>query len=160
MQDLPRKKILVVEDDAVFAKSIQRQLKHLGYQTATVAETGEEAVSMAAQTTPDLILMDIRLKGLMDGIEAAEEIRRIHDVPIIFTTSNDDVDTFQRAQTTDPVGYLLKPFDEAHLHIAIEFACYKHDAEKKLRESEARHRNLFQNAPVAMWEDDLSAVKG
>ncbi|GAK53767.1 multi-sensor hybrid histidine kinase [Candidatus Moduliflexus flocculans] len=158
MQGVPRN-ILVVEDDLVLAKSIQRQLKHLGHHLTAIAETGEDAVAFAQENTPDVILMDIRLNGFMDGIEAAEEIRRTHDTPIIFMTSHDDEETFNRAKMAEPGGYLLKPFDEANLHIAIEFACYKHDAEKKLRESEARHRNLFQNAPVAMWEDDFSAVK-
>jgi len=157
MQVIPRK-IFVVEDDIVLAKSIQRQLKHLGHALVAIAETGEDAINIARERTPDVILMDIRLNGLMDGIEAAEEIRRRHDAPIIFMTSHDDEETFDRAKMADPGGYLLKPFDEANLHIAIEFACYKHHAEKKLRESEARHRNLFQNAPVAMWEDDFSAV--
>ncbi|MGB6031778.1 MAG: PAS domain S-box protein, partial [Bacteroidota bacterium] len=128
--------ILVVEDELIVARDIRARLLRQGYAVPSVVASGEEAVRETAVHQPDLILMDVMLKGEMDGIEAAERIRSQSDVPIVYLTAFADERTLQRAKITEPFGYLLKPFEERELHITIEMALYKHGIEKVLREKE------------------------
>jgi PAS domain S-box-containing protein len=129
-------RIMVVEDESIVALDIKRNLQSLGYEVSALALSGEEAIRQATETQPDLILMDIRLKGAMDGVEAAEHIRGRFDIPVVFLTSYSDTRTVERAKITGPFGYLLKPFEERELHIAIEMALYKHHMERRLKENE------------------------
>jgi diguanylate cyclase (GGDEF)-like protein/PAS domain S-box-containing protein len=128
--------IMVVEDESIVAKDINHRLKSLGYQVPAMASSGAEAIKKASQTLPDLVLMDIRLKGDMDGVETAEQIRRRFNIPVVYLTAYADNPTLQRAKVTEPFGYILKPFEERELHTCIEVALYKHQMERKLRESE------------------------
>ncbi len=126
--------ILVVEDEQIVAAELKERLYSLGYRVAGVAATGPEAIAKAEDVDPDLILMDIRLKGQMDGIDAAGRILSRRDVPIVFVTAHADEATLQRAKVTGPMGYVLKPFSEKELQTAVEIALYKHAMEKRLRE--------------------------
>lgn len=128
--------ILVVEDESIVAKAIQRRLTSLGYAVPAVAASGEEAVEKAAQIHPDLVLMDIVLKGEMDGMAAAEYIRTHLSIPVVYLTAYTDDHTLQRAKRTEPFGYILKPFEERELQTTIEMALYRHEMERKLKESE------------------------
>ena len=128
--------VLVVEDEGIVAKDIQNTLKKLGYAVPAIASSGEEAIKKATETLPDLVLMDIVLEGYMDGVEAAEQIRDRFDIPVVYLTAYADNKTLQRAKITEPYGYILKPFSERELHTAIEIALYKHQMERKLRDSE------------------------
>ncbi|MCL4294921.1 MAG: response regulator [Anaerolineae bacterium] len=129
-------KILIVEDESIVAMDVKNRLIRLGYEVCGLASSGEEAIQKTIQSRPGLILMDIRLKGQMDGIIAAEQIRSWYDVPIVFLTAYSDDTTLQRAKLTEAFGYLLKPLEERELHITIEMALYKHKMERKLKESE------------------------
>ena len=129
-------RILVVEDENIVALDIKNQLSRLGYIVVGIASTGEEAIYKAQQTVPDLILMDIQLRGGMDGVTAAAHIQKEINIPIVYLTAHIDNLTFQRAKITGPSGYLLKPFDQRELQIVIEITVYKHQMEQKLRESE------------------------
>ncbi|TNE48410.1 MAG: diguanylate cyclase [Deltaproteobacteria bacterium] len=131
---MEKPRIMVVEDESIIALSLQRKLTNLGYQVPTVVPSGEEALEQVASSPLDLILMDIMLKGEMDGIETAKQIQQTHSIPIVYLTSYSDKQTFQQAKQTAPAGYLSKPFDERRLQIAIEMALYKHAVERKLRE--------------------------
>lgn len=127
-------RILLVEDEAIVAFDLSASLKRLGYEVAGVASTGEQAVALALELRPNLVLMDISLHGYMDGIEAAEAIHRRSDVPVIYLTAHSDADTFGRAKISAPFGYILKPFDERELALQVELALYKHQAERQIRE--------------------------
>ena len=118
--------VLVVEDENIVARDILTMLKGLGYGVAAVASSGEEAIEKAAAKQPDVVLMDIVLKGSVDGVQAAQEIRNRFRIPVIYLTAYADDDTLQRAKVTEPFGYILKPFEERELHIAIELALYRH----------------------------------
>ena len=118
--------ILVVDDEQIVAKSLQVQLERLGYSVPVIASSGEEAIQKATDGQPDLILMDIILRGAMDGIEAAKQIRATRNVPVIFATAYADDETFQRAITARPSGYLCKPFGKEELQRAIEIALSGH----------------------------------
>ena len=126
--------ILIVEDEGLVAEDLAGKLRQLGYQVAGVAAAGEEAVELARRLRPALVLMDIWLAGPMDGIEAAEAIRRQHDVPVIYLTAHSDPATLARAKLTGPFGYILKPFDERDLATQIEMAIYRHQADRQLRQ--------------------------
>jgi PAS domain S-box-containing protein len=128
--------ILVVEDDGIIALDVESQLKRMGYAVPALACSGEEALAKAAETRPDLVLMDIRLKGELDGIAAAEQIRRLHSIPVVYLTAHADDDTLSRVKRTEPAGYVLKPVDTRELHASIELALYKHQMERKLRQAE------------------------
>jgi len=130
------KSILVVEDENIVAKDVVNRLRNLGYQVTGTVASGEEAVRAATLAPPDLALMDIMLKGNMDGIETARRIVEMIDIPIVYLTAYADEKTLQRAKVTEAFGYLLKPFEERELHITIEMALFKHQMERKLRESE------------------------
>ena len=126
--------ILVVEDEAIVAENLTGKLGHLGYAVAGIAQDGREAVDMALAHRPQLILMDINLQSDFDGIDAAEAIKKHHDIPIIYLTAHSDTNTLARAKITRPSCYLLKPFEERDLATQIELALYKHEADRKVRE--------------------------
>lgn len=131
------RKILVVEDESIVSKDIQLCLKRLGYEICGSGASGEEAIQMANEKKPDLILMDIMLKGKLNGIETAHIIRESMDVPIIYLTAYADESTLGKAKITEPYGYIIKPFQEIDLHTSIEMALYKHSKEvEKKREVE------------------------
>jgi len=149
--------ILVVEDEVIVAKDIQNTLKNLGYAVPAVVSSGEEAIKKAAETHPELVLMDIVLEGAIDGVEAAGHIRNHFDIPVVYLTAYSDEKTLQRAKITEPYGYILKPFQERELHTTIEMALYKHKMERQLRESEKKYRQLIENAQEGIWTLDIES---
>ncbi len=124
--------ILIVEDESIIALDIQKSLECNGYPVVGQASRGEDAVKKAEELHPDLILMDISLQGKMDGIEAAAQIREKFDLPVIFLTAFANQSTLEQVRLAEPYGYILKPFEERELIIAIEIAVHKHRAEKKI----------------------------
>lgn len=153
---MARQRILVVEDETVIAKNLEKLLKGMGYGVIGISSTGEDAVKIALDKHPDLILMDIRLEGKMDGVEAAVQIRKHVDIPVIYVTAFADKTTLQRAKETQPYGYLHKPFKKGDLQSAIEMALYKHEVEKQLRSSEERFRQITENIREVFWLTDWS----
>jgi PAS domain S-box-containing protein len=133
---MPSFKILVVEDESIVAMDIKHRLESMGYLVPAITSSGEEAVEKAAETIPDLVLMDIVLKGEMDGIDAAQQIKDSLDIPVVYLTAYSDERTLKRAKITGPFGYIIKPFEDRELHSAIEVALYKHEMESKLKENE------------------------
>jgi signal transduction histidine kinase len=128
-------KILVVEDEIIVAEDIAFRLKKLGYAVTATVASGEEAIEKVAENQPDLVLMDIVLKGDMDGVTAAEKIRTRVDIPTVFLTAYADDKTLQRAKLTDPFGYIIKPFQQNDLRVAIEIALHRHEIETKMQEA-------------------------
>ena len=143
-------RILIVEDEAIVARDIQLQLLEMGYESAGHATQAEQAIAMIGKRRPDLVLMDIQLAGAMDGIAAAEVIRAQYAVPVVFLTAFASDDLVTRAKLAEPFGYVLKPFSERELRTVLEMALYKHQAESKLRENEARFRTLVDWSPEAI----------
>ncbi|AKB53959.1 hypothetical protein A9239_05740 [Methanosarcina sp. A14] len=127
-------RILVVEDEHIVAMGIKKMVKSLGYTVTGVASSGKDAISKAESTFPDVVLMDIMLKGDMDGVEAAGEIRERFDVPVVYLTAYSDNKILERAKKTEPFGYIVKPFDENDLHSSIEIALHRHRKEKEKTE--------------------------
>lgn len=136
--------VLVVEDESVVAMDIQSRLQNMDYEVPEIAATGKEAIQRAIDVKPDIILMDIVLKGDIDGIETANRINDLFDIPVIFVTAYSDNETLQRAKKTIPYGYITKPFEDRELKSMIEISLYKHEVEKKLKESEARYRRVVE----------------
>ncbi len=130
---MSKTKILIVEDESIVAKDIQHSLKKLGYAVAGICSTGEEAIKSAEELKPDLILMDIMLKGGMSGIDAAGRIRDKYNIPIIYLTAYADESTLSKAKVSEPYGYIIKPFKEIDLHTSIEMAIYKHEKETDVK---------------------------
>ena len=137
-------KILIVEDEFIVANDIAARLVDFGYAVAGKADTGLGAIELAMTTHPDLVLMDIRIKGAMDGIQAAEEIRQRLHLPVVFLTAYAEDATLQRAKVTEPYGYILKPFEDRELRTIIEIALYKHRAEEELRRLGQMYRLLSE----------------
>lgn len=135
-----KKRILVVDDQRLVAADIEDTLARLGYDVVGSVASGEEAIPKAFDVRPDLVLMDIRLRGQMDGIQAATLIRERVDVPVIYLTAYADEETVRRAMLTGPFGYLVKPFNERELRAAIDVAVYKHATDGQLAEERARRR--------------------
>jgi PAS domain S-box-containing protein len=129
-------KILVVEDESIVAMDIKHRLENMDYVVPAVVSSGEEAVEKVSETLPDLILMDIVLRGEIDGIEAAQIIKDNYNIPVLYLTAYSDEKTLKRAKITGPFGYIIKPFEDRELHSAIEVARYKHEMETKLTASE------------------------
>jgi PAS domain S-box-containing protein len=131
---MPKRKILVVEDEAIIAMELKETLEHLGYSVLRTVFRGEDAVILAEKTHPDIVLMDIHLKGDVDGITAAEEISTRFNIPVIFITAHSDKETLARAIRSRPYGYLIKPFNERDLYSNIEMAIHKHRVRSKLED--------------------------
>lgn len=137
-------RILIVEDDPIVARDIDCQLRALGYQSVGNATTGEQAVDLARELRPALVLMDIRLAGAMDGVAAAQAIRIQLALPVIFLSAFDADELLDRAKLTEPFGYILKPFTERELHTTLAMALYKHQAETRLLTSTRQLKALSQ----------------
>ena len=153
-------KILIVEDEIIIAEDLQRKLKSMEYDIIGIASSGEEAIKKIKENNPDLILMDIVIHGMMDGIETAAQIHSLFDIPVVYLTAYADEKTLQRAKITEPFGYLIKPFKERELQITIEIALYKHEMEKKLKESERslREKNQWLAAVIESIGDAVIAT--
>ncbi len=132
---MAKARIMVVEDEGVVAMQVAETLKGLGYEVPVIAMTGEEAVSKLLETEPDLVLMDIHLRGGVSGIEAAHRIRQRLDVPIVYLTAFSDSETLEQAQLTEPYGYVLKPFEEKSLHAILQMSLMKHRRTRGIREN-------------------------
>lgn len=136
--------ILIVEDEAIVAEDLACKVRQLGYDVAGTTMTGEEAIQLARRQRPALVLMDIRLAGAMDGIEAARAIHNEHKLPVLFLTAHADPETVMRARQAEAFGYILKPFNERDLSIQIELALFKHATERQLVESKERLTGINQ----------------
>jgi PAS domain S-box-containing protein len=142
---MARETILIVEDDWILSEHLQNVLTGMGYNVMEPVMSGEEAILSVAARQPDLILMDIELSGEINGITASRHIGAISDIPVIFLSSHSEDVTVQEAKTASPYGYLVKPVFDRELAVAIEMVLYRHKLDQRLRESEERFRNLFQN---------------
>ncbi|MBN1350004.1 PAS domain S-box protein [candidate division KSB1 bacterium] len=147
-------KILVVEDEKIVAMEIQDRLEGLKYNVLSVVSSGEEAINRVEEERPDLALMDIVLRGDMDGVETARKIRSQFNIPVIYLTAFAGEETLQRAKITEPFGYIIKPFDEKELRTSIEMALYRHQMEKQLKASEERYRVLYDDNPSMYFTVD------
>jgi PAS domain S-box-containing protein len=145
-------KILIVEDEQIVARNIEKRLIASGYRVVASAVTGEEAIEKVRSFSPDIVLMDIKLKGKMDGVEAADFIRKNYHLPIIFLTSYTDEETFQRAKITEPFGYLIKPFDIKELNRTVEIALYKNKIYKELNDTKMRSDIAIKAGKTGVWE--------
>jgi len=163
--------LLIVEDEQIVAMDLQSTLENGSYTVVGLADRGEVAMQKAQELRPDLILMDIGLKGEMDGIDTAIQVRERFNLPVIFLTAFANQSTLDRARLAEPYGYLLKPFEERELFIAIEMALYKHSMESKLRESENKFRGVIANASdgialadsdgrIIVWNTSLEQITG
>lgn len=130
---MAKKRILIVEDTRIIAMSIKSDLEDIGYEVIDIIDNGQDAIDSAIKENPDLILMDINIKGNMDGIVASERILKQKDIPIVYLTAYTDNNTTERAKRTSPYGYIIKPYEEKTLEITIDFALYKHQQEKKFK---------------------------
>jgi PAS domain S-box-containing protein len=148
-------RVLIVEDERIVAIDLKITLERLGYDVIGTTGSGENAVEMAEDLQPDIILMDIRLEDKMDGIDAAKAIRKHSDIPVIFLTAYTDQETIDRAKLVGPYGYAVKPFEPRELKSAIEIATYKHSMERRLRESEARMRSVLNSLSDAVLLIDM-----
>ena len=152
-----RPAVLIVEDEQLVAADLEGHLQRLGYRVADIVSSGEDACEQVENTRPDLVLMDVRLAGPMDGIEAGQRIRQLSDVPIIFLSAYSDAATLQRAQAVEPYGYLVKPFVSSELNAAIQMALYKGKVDRALRESHANLQAILdaQRQGTVMLDADL-----
>lgn len=147
-------KVMVVEDESIISLHLKTTLLRLGYSVSGVAASGDAALRKIKVSRPDLILMDIHLKGDMTGIEVSQKIKTDFQIPIIYLTANADSLTFQEAKQTDPYSYILKPFEEKELGMAIEIALHKHQQEQTTRSGEAWYAFAFQALQAAVIATD------
>lgn len=148
---MDKARILIVEDEVIVAKNLEHQLKAASYMVTGIAASFEQALHLAEKELPDLVLMDIRLKGKRDGIAAADAIRKRWDIPVVFLTAFADEPTLQRAMGSEPLGYLLKPFEERMLHTTIEMALSKHSLNRQLRLERDNLNNIFASLPDGLF---------
>lgn len=146
--------ILLVEDEPIVAKDIENCLKKLGHTILGIASEGEKALKMIETLKPDLILMDITLKGEMDGIDVANRIKD-NNIPVVFLTANTDKSTFEKAKLSEPYGYIIKPFKEIDLFTAIEIATQKHTQDVNIRNEKKLLYSFPENKPI----EDVLFVK-
>lgn len=153
-------KIMIVEDESIIAFNMQQRLMHLGYEVPVIVDSGNEALRVAQDERPDLVLMDIRIKGDIDGIETAARLREVSPVPVVYLTAYSEDLTLVRARATRPYGYLLKPFQEREMHATIQMALERHKAEVALKQSEEELRLAMDVAEMGIVHLDPHAGTG
>lgn len=144
--------ILLVEDEQIVAKYIEKQLTGAGYKVVESVTSGEKAIEKVTTLKPDIVLMDIKIMGSMDGVETADYIRKNYQVPVIFLTSLSDDESFQRAKKTEPFGYLIKPIDLKEFNRVVEMALYKNKIYKELINTRQRFQIAAEAAKTRVWE--------
>ncbi len=144
-------RILIVEDEALTALALQKQLENLGHEVCGLTASGEEALVLAASFRPDLVLMDIQLSGAMTGIEAAEQIRNAFSLPVVYLTAHADEKLLEQVKKTYPYGFLLKPFDERTLRIGLHMAMHQRATERRATESEELFRLVTESIDDIFW---------
>lgn len=144
--------ILLVEDEQIVAKYIEKQLTGAGYKIVDSVTSGDKAIEKVAALKPNIVLMDIKIMGSMDGIETADYIRKNHQIPVIFLTSLSDDESFQRAKRTEPFGYLIKPIDLKEFNRVVEMALYKHKIYKEMIDTKQRFQIAAEAAKTRVWE--------
>ena len=147
-------RILVVEDERIIAEDIKSTLMNWKYEIIGILSTGEEAIEALKTEKVDLILMDIRLEGKLGGINAAQQIKKEFNIPVVYLTAYADENTLKNAKYTEPFGYLIKPFEDRELHATIEMAFYKFGMEQKLKESEQFMRKIIDTDPNIIFVKD------
>ena len=156
-------KILIVEDENIVALDMSRRLTKLGYNVIGTAASGKRALELVDKRGPNIVLMDIHIKGAQDGIEVAQDISLLYRIPVIFLTAYSEDTTLNRARESEPYGYLLKPFSERELHVAIQVALDKHQFIEDLARREAHLKLAVNAARLSTWEantEDESIVMG
>jgi len=148
------RRILLVDDEVIIATQLEERLTFLGYDIVGMASSGREAVDMARRFRPDLILMDVVMPGELDGIAAARCIRKELGTPIVFLTAYTDKELIERAKSLEPLGYILKPFQDEQISAAVEIALHNDRMARKLHESENRYRELMEIVPHGVVETD------
>lgn len=147
-------RILVVEDEAITVMQLKKSLELMDFEVVETASKGMEAIEKAGKLKPDLVLMDIVLKDKMDGIEAADKIQTLFNIPVIYLTAYSDEGTYERAKLTKPYGFLTKPINSDVVKVTIETAIYKHNLDKKLAESEEQYRLILETASSGVFYTD------
>ena len=141
--------VYIVEDESIVAKDIQNSLKKLGYNVLGISNNGADAIKNIVDLEPDIVLMDIMIKGTMTGIDVAEVIKKEYNIPVIFLTAYADESTLAKAKITEPYGYILKPFKEIDLHSTIEMAIYKHKKDSEVQKERDFLYSLVENKDEA-----------
>ena len=156
--DSPPIRVMVVEDENIVALELEHLLARLGHRLVASFNSGDAAVAGVPEARPDVILMDIRLRGAMDGIAAAEQIRQIYGTPIIYITAYSDAKTLARVKSSEPYGYILKPINIRELEAVLQIAVYKKHMEMRLRAREAQYYHLFERSNDAILIFDLESL--
>ncbi len=149
-------RIILIADDPNSARDIQNRLQRVSYDVTAMTATADEVITRADELRPDVIIMDVGLKEETDGVEVAQQIKSLHDIPIIFITANADEATVRRAIAAEPDGFLIMPLDELELRAAIEMAIHRHGTEAKARESDRRIRELTESLSEVIFETDMA----
>jgi PAS domain S-box-containing protein len=155
---MPGKSVLIVEDEGIVLLNLKSILEYRGYSVADAVASGEDAVRSVERKRPDIVLMDIVLDGPIDGIEATKRILALCDVPVVYMTAYSGQDVLQRAKTTNPYGFLVKPIGENELVSSIEIALYKHEMKRRLRESTGKYRLIVENLNDVVFSTDENGV--
>jgi len=150
--------ILIVEDETITAMDLQKTLRNFGYDVPSIVSSGEAAIQEARQNKPDLVLMDITLKGEMDGIEAAERIYSRFNIPVVYLTAHADDEILRRAKITEPFGYIVKPFEDRNLKTSIEIALYKAKIDNELKASKDSFHNIVERSADGIIIVDIDGV--
>ncbi|MDX9925624.1 MAG: PAS domain S-box protein [Ignavibacteriaceae bacterium] len=157
--DTSQKKILIVEDNLIVGSDLKRTLEQFGYYVTGIAISGYQAVEIFRESIPDLVLMDVMLKGEHDGIKTVDLLNSIVKVPVIFLTAYSDNDTLKRAAEREPYAYLIKPFHDRELYGAIEMALYKAKAEKVIKLNQERLRLAMDATQDGLWDWNVKKNK-
>lgn len=155
---LHKPKILVVEDEIIVAVNLGQKLKKLGYELVGITSSGEEAIQKAEENHPDLVLMDINIEGSLDGIETAEVLRNRFHTPVIYLTAYADENTLDRAKKTQPLGYIVKPFESDQLRSSIEVALYKNEIEQRSKQTEEKLKGALDQLGAGIVTTDENGL--
>jgi PAS domain S-box-containing protein len=151
---MEKTRVMVVEDESIVAMDIKMSLQNMGYDVPAIVSSGNNAIEQARKIRPDLVLMDIVLRGTLNGIDAAGRIRSHLNIPVIYLTAYADEKILEQAKITEPAGYIIKPFHDKELHSIIKMALYKHSMEKKLRESQVWFSTVLNSIGDALIATD------